>query len=1383
MKKFSLVVCMLFMLHLLSSAIVPVETIKLVAEKWLEFQTGQPRTAVNWEAYPNSENPAYWRVNCNIGFVYVSADNSCIPILAFCKLGTYSTFTVTEAAQELLSDYTLQIEDAKTNMRSNTETLPMWNAIINQTISIAEEHDIGLVTTIWEQWGGGESNNTYCPMDNHNLHYEDPQYPEGRYKRSVVGCVATAVAQICNYYKRWNYFLQDSDRYTSDNYGFVCEIDSYSSTHDFPDFATLNGYLEEVIDKYTSSTPLTVSDKAALSFACGILTHTNYSSISSGAYDSCSGSVYDKNNMYHQPVNGPSLSSEAWGSLIKKQLTYNRPIQYAGGSIEGGSHAFIVTGYQTTNFNTTLNLINWGRHWCHPEYWSLQPINLASPYPNSHTMRIGISPNASINQTILLEGGGTDFSGINLQALGHDGIWQTFTTDNGVFDIKLPPGTYDFTFSDSRSYYETLELCDVVIEMGVNPISPNPIILHARPHIIEVPTNVSNIQEAIDLVRDGGTVVILDGNYIVHGLKWESKHITLQGQTQSGVTISNDPDFELPAITLSGNEINNQDRISNITFQNCDLLGLGGKRGAAIELGFGAAPMITNCTFDGNCVGNTSISELQTGVGVGGAVFISGRRSSQVFSPKFINCIFTNNYTLEGNGGGAVALYGRAQFSGCEFTNNKSMDPDGIEIPRGTDHGGAVLIYMSDHQGDIEFNNCLFNNNRGSCEADDVFVANTDRLSSLSFNNCTFTADNPPYNEAKPAIKFLTEAGTYSDNMHAQVAFTYNKFLSSHKGAVYFCDYYGKNRLTFTGNVVANNMNDGYGLYLWYPDDSSPVSTDCITLSNNTFSNINGSGIILYQCPLTTINNTIFENCSSNGVSWGGYDQENPHWAGRGLTLNNCLFSLSYPRYDTGGSVGSPLTENAVDSVQNMHLDNFYKPIWNSSTISPCIDAGIGANDPDTTPPDIGARRADTHRDWEYTFETQVDHERWYWVSYPVLNTRTNGMLQASEFFKELLVKYQDDNSFWHPTYLDEITWVVGGDPDPVHLQWLDLDWSPNQYTHNVSSPQGYKIKLLNDTPNTVTLRESGFKTLDTMQFHIYADVENWIGYFKEGAQPPQQAFSSIWDDIELIKAKNWGLQRDPSTGLLIGKSGVLNYGDMVIVVTNNEHDFRWANGNVVPPHTKQPTKSFTFDEKQDYVPVYVSLPDSLVGTVKEVGLYVDGVCKGAVVVEDSLEQISAYVDSASELSQGNVEFVFSYEESKSHAGGLASISLNSSRTQVKQSITANKYPYFEVSFTEEDMINVVPLEYNLGQNYPNPFNPSTTLSYTLPGSASVHLDIYNLKGQLVKTLVDSTLEAGHHSAVWNGKDMNNRNVASGVYLYRLSCPDKTITKKMLLMK
>ena len=186
---------------------------------------------------------------------------------------------------------------------------------------------------------------------------------------------------------------------------------------------------------------------------------------------------------------------------------------------------------------------------------------------------------------------------------------------------------------------------------------------------------------------------------------------------------------------------------------------------------------------------------------------------------------------------------------------------------------------------------------------------------------------------------------------------------------------------------------------------------------------------------------------------------------------------------------------------------------------------------------------------------------------------------------------------------------------------------------------------------------------------------------------------------------------------------------------------------------------------------------------LKEIGLYVDGVCKGAVVVDGSFEQISAYVDSPDELSDGNVEFVFCYEEAKRAGNELRAMNLNPGRLQPQYGVAGASYPYFEIKITNEDTEDIVPPEFSLKQNFPNPFNPTTTISYSLPETARVRLDIYNLKGQLVKKLIDSEMAAGPHSVVWNGKDGNDQAVASGVYFYRISSPNNTQTKRMLLMK
>jgi parallel beta-helix repeat protein len=98
-----------------------------------------------------------------------------------------------------------------------------------------------------------------------------------------------------------------------------------------------------------------------------------------------------------------------------------------------------------------------------------------------------------------------------------------------------------------------------------------------------------------------------------------------------------------------------------------------------------------------------------------------------------------------------------------------------------------------------------------------------------------------------------------------------------------------------------------------------------------------------------------------------------------------------------------------------------------------------------------------------------------------------------------------------------------------------------------------------------------------------------------------------------------------------------------------------------------------------------------------------------------------------------------------------------------------------------------LPRNFSLFQNYPNPFNPSTTIAFDLPGNAgvkqSVRLAVYDMRGRLVRTLIDSALDPGNHKIHWNGRNDREQSVASGIYLYRLKTGDETFTRKMTVLK
>jgi len=99
------------------------------------------------------------------------------------------------------------------------------------------------------------------------------------------------------------------------------------------------------------------------------------------------------------------------------------------------------------------------------------------------------------------------------------------------------------------------------------------------------------------------------------------------------------------------------------------------------------------------------------------------------------------------------------------------------------------------------------------------------------------------------------------------------------------------------------------------------------------------------------------------------------------------------------------------------------------------------------------------------------------------------------------------------------------------------------------------------------------------------------------------------------------------------------------------------------------------------------------------------------------------------------------------------------------------------------DTADVVPVVYSLSQNYPNPFNPSTSIEFSLKDAGHATLNIYDISGRLVSTLIDGNMGNGSHKVVWDGMDNSGIQVSAGLYIYSLQTADMTMTKKMVFMK
>jgi len=110
-------------------------------------------------------------------------------------------------------------------------------------------------------------------------------------------------------------------------------------------------------------------------------------------------------------------------------------------------------------------------------------------------------------------------------------------------------------------------------------------------------------------------------------------------------------------------------------------------------------------------------------------------------------------------------------------------------------------------------------------------------------------------------------------------------------------------------------------------------------------------------------------------------------------------------------------------------------------------------------------------------------------------------------------------------------------------------------------------------------------------------------------------------------------------------------------------------------------------------------------------------------------------------------------------------------------------------NFVEDPVVGIVENEppiisgYKLYQNYPNPFNSSTTISYYLEKTANIELAIYNMNGQLIKTITNEQQKGGMHAVRWDGTNNSGKEVSSGVYLCTLRVGNEVITGKMVLVR
>ncbi len=579
----------------------------------------------------------------------------------------------------------------------------------------------------------------------------------------------------------------------------------------------------------------------------------------------------------------------------------------------------------------------------------------------------------------------------------------------------------------------------------------------------------------------------------------------------------------------------------------------------------------------------------------------------------------------------------------------------------------------------------------------------------------------------------------------------------SHRGSAINIEY--SNVIIENVKVYENNA-DVYGV-IFIKDSQGVINNSVIHDNQNTAIYIKDSDLFIMGASI--VNNLsrgiqVSGGCNSvhNSLLWGnsGYFYQTMG----AININYCDIQGDFPP----GATGS----NNIDLEP--HLDGNYQPIWSSDIFSPLIDTGDPTIlDPDGTPSDIGAVRARDHK--IDSIELIEMTEGINWKCLPVIDTVFADYDIASHIFNEI-------QQIPFPA-LEEIEFQNANE----NIYYFNGFWQNN--TLQFTSDLGCKIHM-NDP---YTLQITGFLEYP---YHVIEleQGDNWIGFYLEDSMKPLDAFEAILDDIDMIQTKTFTLNKT-ALGWLGAANWTINYGDLVVVHCTNNCSFYWGEdgGGGTEKSSRSSSQDFEYTEEADYLPVYVELDNQALGNPTEIGLFVNGECKGAEVITDSLVQLRAYVlNDTTVFDPGDMELQLSY--------GSRSLNTTISDFKVKHDIldewesnekciTQGLQNYYLISLTDTENNTPVVNCTTLSQNYPNPFNPTTTINYSIAKEGTVELTIYNIKGQKVKTLVNERKEAGQHSIVWNGKDNTNKTVSSGIYFYSLSTGKKNMKKKMLLLK
>lgn len=726
------------------------------------------------------------------------------------------------------------------------------------------------------------------------------------------------------------------------------------------------------------------------------------------------------------------------------------------------------------------------------------------------------------------------------------------------------------------------------------------------------------------------------------------------------------------------------------------------------------------------------------------------------------NCNFYNNINNSYMQYPGAGIHSKLpmNISNCQFELNKA--DWGISYSGNTTESGyGAAVYMIANNGTVDFLKNKVINNSGKGYAVYIYSNNSQFLATV---NCK--------------ENLFRENSVINGQGSSQYADDYTALMIGYV-----------NSLNFENNIITKEKNLNGAFFTSYFNRNKNVKIYNNTISENYLTSFKLMGTTANVIKIS--NNIISKNISSNAFNYIYYLDNVPTST---VTTNYNLCSDNKYNTNTFVNVFPNGFQNIDPQIYAADVASGFTPfapIWNTSTISNSIDKGnpdLNGNntswvtdendrDVDGSRKDIGALSAlEYHKQNYKTFYGIGSNNYINWISIPSMNTLTTG----EDFFPNVFEELYYGN--FTKLYFNGLN----GDPLTISSYGTTILNPNNQLFRQL----GYQLTL----PVNVAVDITGFDLPEAYEFSLVRDPNiglslknqyNWCGYFLPQPMTAWAAFTNVLDKIDEIKTKNWTTMKVNGVWTNFNNPNyVLSYGDMAMVHCTQTTSTRLGNNNTQQTAApRQSAQTFSYMEEEDYIPLFIDMNDESKSMPDEIGLFINGICQGAAVVDDKIVQLNAYVlNDSIDYSTAEISFELHYNgKSDPKIVNSYSLFVQNLKAFVNQKLDmGSNERYYSVKLNDNPSINYETL---LQNNYPNPFNPSTTIQFSLKDDSNIELTIYNIKGQKVKTLKKGNLTKGVHAVVWDGKDNYNNTCSSGVYFYRLNVGNKTFNKKMLMIK